>query len=360
MATATDMEYRYMGKTGIKLSVISIGAWVTFGNNVDDDLAYKCLKTAFDAGCNFFDNAEAYMNGKAEVVMGNSLQRLFKEEGVLRDQLVITTKIFFGTGLKLNGKGLSRKHIIEGLNASLKRMQLDYVDVVYAHRPDDYTPIEETVRAFNHVIDKGQAFYWGTSEWSADQIMQATSIAKQLGLIAPIVEQPQYNLLHRTRFEKEYSRLYSELGLGTTIWSPLASGLLSGKYTSQDPSTFPKGSRLADEGSYKWLRENLISGEGLNGLEEKSLEVILAKIDGLRPIAKKLDCTLAQLGIAWCAKNPNVTTVITGASKVEQVVENFAAIKLLPKLTDEVMAEIEAVIKNKPALLNRKDWRGSD
>jgi len=349
-----------MGRSGLKLSVISIGAWTTFGNNVDDELAYTCMKEAWKAGCNFFDNAEGYMNGKAESTMGIGIKRLISEEKVERDDLVISTKIFFGTGKKRNGIGLSRKHIVEGMNASLKRLQLDYVDIVFAHRPDDYTPIEETVRAFNHVIDKGQAFYWGTSEWSSDQIMEAHGIAKKLGLIGPIVEQPQYNILHRTRFEKEYSRLYSEIGIGTTTWSPLASGLLSGKYTSLDPSTFPPGTRLAAEGDLKWLRESLLSGSGLNGLEEKNLEVILQKVDGLRPIAKKLDCSLSQLAIAWCIKNKNVTTVITGASKVEQVTENFKALDVVPKLTDQVVQEIEDILKNKPEKLNRKDWRGTD
>jgi voltage-dependent potassium channel beta subunit len=259
---------------------------------------------------------------------------------------VISTKIFWG-GSGPNDQGLSRKHIIEGTNAALKRLQLDYVDLIFCHRPDINTPIEETVRAMNHVIDQGKAYYWGTSEWSAQQITEACRVAQQLHLIAPIMEQPQYSMLHRTRFEVEYAPLYRDFGYGTTIWSPLASGLLSGKY-SADPEKFPEGSRLALQDGSKWIREQLLSGQGMNGLEEKCFDTILKKVDGLRPIADKLGCTLAQLCLAWCVKNQNVSTVITGASRVSQVEENFKSLQVVPKLTGDVLEEIEKVLQNKP------------
>jgi len=334
-----EMEYRMLGNSGLEVSVLSFGAWITQGSQVDDDAAFECMKAAYDHGCNFFDNAEVYAAGKAEETMGRCIKRL----GVPRDELVISTKIFWG-GSKPNQTGLSRKHIIEGCNNALKRLQLDYVDLIFCHRPDLHTPIEETVRAMNFLIDQGKAFYWGTSEWSADQLMQADAIAKRLGMVGPLMEQPQYNMLHRTRVEKEYARLYKEIGLGTTIWSPLASGLLSGKYTSKE---FPPGSRLALEKT-GWLRDQLLSGKGANGLEEKDFDTILKKVDGLKPIAEKLGCTVPQLCIAWCAKNPNVSTVITGASRVSQVHENFASLSVIPKLTPQVIESIEAVLKNKP------------
>jgi len=246
----------------------------------------------------------------------------------------------------VNQRGLSRKHIIEGTQNAIKRLDLQYVDLVFAHRPDPDTPMEETVRAFNYLIDKGLAFYWGTIEWSADQIMEAHGIAQRLNLISPVMEQPQYSMLHRTRFEKEYSRLYKEIGLGTTIWSPLACGLLSGKY--KNVNDFPEDSRLGLKNESSWLRKELIGGKGMNGLEEQNVELILKKVDGLRPIAEKLGCTLAQMCLAWCIKNPNVSTVITGASRVSQVKENFESLSVVPKLTDSIMEEIENVLQNKP------------
>jgi len=253
----------------------------------------------------------------------------------------------------VNQKGLSRKHIIEGTQNAIKRLDLQYVDLVFAHRPDPDTPMEETVRAFNYLIDKGLAFYWGTSEWSADQILEADGIAKRLNLISPVMEQPQYSMLHRTRFEKEYSRLYKEIGLGTTIWSPLACGLLTGKY--KNVSEFPEDSRLGLKNDSSWLRKELLGGQGMNGLEEQNLEAILKKVDGLRPIAEKLGCSLAQMCLAWCIKNPNVTTVITGASRVSQVKENFESLSLVPKLTEPIMEEIEKVLKNKPTAV--RNWK---
>jgi len=339
--TNPKMEYRYLGKTGLRVSALSFGAWVTAGSQIDDEVFYQCTKAAIEAGCNFLDNAEVYADGEAEVSMGKVLKRLNLD----RSELVISTKIFWG-GKGVNQRGLSRKHIIEGLNKSLKRLDLEYVDLLFCHRPDNHTPIEEIVRAMNHVIDQGKTFYWGTSEWAADQLAEANAVADRLGLIGPVMEQPQYSMLHRTRVEREYSRLYSSThGLGTTIWSPLASGLLTGKYSSTDPSSFPAGSRLAantNSDKMSWLRNELLSGTGMNGLEERDLDVILKKVEGLKPIAAKLECTVAQLAIAWCLKNPNVSTVITGASSAQQVVENFKSLEVVPKLTPEVLEEIEA------------------
>jgi len=309
-----------------------------------DDEAYETMKIAWDNGCNYFDTAEVYNEGKAEVTMGKCIKRLALD----RSLLVISTKVFWG-GKGVNQTGLSRKHVIEGVTACLRRLQLEYVDVVFAHRPDPDTPMEETVRAFDWCINKGLAFYWGTSEWSADQIMEATHIAKTLGLIAPVVEQPQYSMLHRTQFELGYHRIFKELGYGTTIWSPLASGLLTGKYTS---GSFPKDSRL---GNVEWLRKQLMSGNGINGLEEKNLDVLLRKVESLQPIAKSLNCSLSQLAIAWCVMNRNVSTVILGASKTSQLVENFAAMAVVPKMTPEVMAQIDTVLQNKPAA--PRNWK---
>jgi len=272
--------------------------------------------------------------------MGRCIKRL----NLARSKLVISTKLFWG-GKDLNENGLSRKHIIEGMTESLKRLQLDYVDLVFCHRPDPTTPIEETVRAMDWLINQGKAFYWGTSEWSADQIIEAVQVAKSLKLIAPIMEQPQYSMLHRTRVEQEYSRLYKEIKLGTTIWSPLASGLLTGKYNDK---TFASDTRLGRDNQMKWLKAQLVNNEGINQLEEKNFDVILAKVDKLKPIAEKLGCTLSQLSIAWCVKNPHVSTVITGASKVEQLVENFKSLTFVPKLTPEILEEIEKALENKP------------
>jgi len=338
----SKMEYRYLGNSGLRVSVLSFGAWVNW-NTTTVDLAYESTKAALDAGCNFLDNAEVYCNGEAETCMGEVLKRL----NVPRSRLVISTKIFWG-GLDVNERGLSRKHIIEGTNASLKRLQLDYVDLLFCHRPDEHTPIEEVVRAMNFLIDHGKTFYWGTSEWRAEQIREAHHIALRLHMVGPLMEQPQYSMLHRTRVEKEYGKLYKEIGLGTTIWSPLASGLLTGKYSKDK---FPEGSRLAEgsfNGQTKFLRDGLLSGSGLNGLETTDLDKIFQIVEQLKPIATRLGCSLAQLGIAWCAKNPNVSTVITGASRVEQVHENFKALEVIPKLTPEVMAEIEKILANKP------------
>jgi len=325
------------------VSVLSYGAWVTFGNQRDEEVADECMKAAYDAGVNFFDNAEVYASGKAETVMGN----IIKKNGWKRSDLVISTKIFWG-GPGVNDTGLSRKHIIEGLDAALNRLQLDYVDLLFCHRPDLQTPIEETVRAMNHVINQGKVFYWGTSEWTAEQLLEAYAVSDRLGLIPPLMEQPQYSMLHRTRVEKEYANLYRDYGLGTTIWSPLASGLLTGKYTST--TELPPDSRLAAPNRMSSvLREQLQSGKGLNGLEETNFDTIVQKVNQLTPIAKELGCTLAQLAIAWCVKNPHVSTVITGASRASQVEENMKSLEVAQKLTDDYLKRIEEVLKNKPA-----------
>jgi len=357
VVSSRKMEYRFLGRSGLRVSVLSLGAWLTYGGTTDKDVAYECMKAAHEMGCNFYDNAEVYAGGNAETVMGHCLQRFFTELNVKRSDLVIATKVYWG-GKGPNDQGLSRKHITEGINASLKRLQLDYVDLYFCHRPDAQTPIEETVRAMNFVIDQGKALYWGTSEWSAEQIMEARTIAKRLNLIEPLMEQPQYSMLHRTRFEVEYAALFNDHGMGSTIWSPLASGLLTGKY-SLDLNNFPEGSRLAVSESNKWMRDQLTSGQGLNGLEEKDLETLLGKVDKLRPIAAKLGCSLAQLAVVWCLLNPHVSTVITGASRASQVVENFKSLEVLPKLTEEIRKEIEAVLNNKPTIKPPRVWRNN-
>ncbi len=320
------MKYRHLGKAGIKLSALSLGAWVTYGGQVGQEIAEKCMSAAYDAGVNFFDNAEAYASGNAEIVMGNVIKKLAWR----REDLVISTKIFWG-GKGPNDRGLSHKHIIEGVNNALRRLQMDYVDLVFCHRPDPETPIEETVRAMDVVIKQGKAFYWGTSEWSAGEILKADGIARQYGLTPPSMEQPQYNMFHRDIFEIEYDSIFKQLGYGTTIWSPLASGVLSGKYANG----IPADSRAALPG-FDWLQEHQITSERIE------------KVNHLSAIAADLGCTMSQLALAWCLMNPNVSTVITGASRPEQVVENMKAIDVEDKLTPEIMEKIELVLGNKP------------
>jgi voltage-dependent potassium channel beta subunit len=326
------MEYRHLGRSGLQVSALSLGGWVTWGEQVGEDIAYETMVEAWKHGVNFFDNAEAYAEGRSEIAMGKALKRA----GWKRSDVVLSTKIFWG-GDGVNDMGLSRKHIVEGLQASLARMQLDYVDLVFCHRPDKRTPIEETVRAMNFVIDQGWAFYWGTSEWSAQEIMEAHAIARREQLIPPLMEQPEYNMFARERFEKEYARLYTEVGLGTTIFSPLASGLLTGKYNAG----IPAGTRMTLPG-YEWLRERLEKEETKKNLE---------KVRQLMPVAAELGCSLAQLALAWCLKNPNVSTVITGASKVSQVTENMKALDVASKLTPAVLDRIEQILNNKPKLV---------
>ncbi len=320
------MNYRRLGKAGIKVSELSLGAWVTFGDQIGQDIAQRCMAVAFEHGVNFFDNAEAYANGNAEIVMGKAIKNL----GWRREDVIVSTKIFWG-GKGPNDTGLSAKHIHEGINNALRRLQMDYVDLVFCHRPDPNTPIEETVRIMDLVIKSGKALYWGTSEWSAAEIMRADGLARQYGLTPPTMEQPQYNMFERGRFEKEYAILYRELGYGTTIFSPLASGLLSGKYNNG----IPEGSRATLPG-YEWLHKYVLTPERIE------------KVKKLVPIAKELDCTMAQLALAWCLKNPNVSTVITGASRPEQVQENMKALLLVEKLSPEVIEKIEGILKNNP------------
>jgi len=324
------VEYRFLGTSGLKVSALSFGAWVTFGDQVGEDAAHACMKAAVDAGVNFFDNAEVYAQGRAEIVMGN----VIRKAGWKRSDLVISTKIFWG-GAGPNDVGLSRKHVIEGVNAALGRLQLDYVDLVFCHRPDFCTPLEETVRAMSHVVDSGKAFYWGTSEWTAEQIRAAWEIARREHLDPPAMEQPQYNMFNRERVEKEYLRLYEQIGLGTTTWSPLATGLLTGKYNDG----IPADSRLALE-NYAWLKDRLT---GRGDWEER-----IAQVRALGGLAGEVGVTLPQLALAWCLKNPHVSTVITGASRPEQVVENMKAIDVVEKLTPDVMERIEAILQNKP------------
>lgn len=330
------MEYRFLGKSGLKVSALSLGSWVTFNDQLNVDAAYNCMKAAYDAGVNFFDNAEAYAAGEAETIMG----KVLRKAGWKRSDLVISTKIFWG-GEGPNDKGLSRKHIIEGTDAALKRLDMDYVDLIFCHRPDVDTPIEETVWAMNHVLNQGKALYWGTSEWSAAQIRQAYDFARSQNLIPPTMEQPQYNMLHREKVEMEYADLYDGIGLGTTIWSPLASGILTGKYNDG----IPDGSRMSLP-NYKWLLPELQSEAGRQKVEKVKLLV---------PIAAELDCTLAQLAIAWCLTNDDVSTVITGASNPEQVTENMKALDVAEKLTPELQESIEKILTNKPE--SEKNWR---
>jgi voltage-dependent potassium channel beta subunit len=286
------------------------------------------MSKAFELGVNFFDNAEAYASGNAEIVMGNVIRKL----GWKRSDMVISSKVFWG-GDGPNDEGLSRKHIYEACRKSLKRLQLDYLDLFFCHRPDPNTPIEETVRAMDDLVHQGFVLYWGTSEWSAAEIMRAHAIARELGMTPPQMEQPEYHMLHRNRVEKEYLPLYREIGLGTTTWSPLASGLLTGKYNKG----IPPGTRAALEG-YGWLREEVITPQNI------------AKVEALEPIAKELGCTMAQLALAWARKNDNVSTVITGATKPEQVKENMGSLDYVSALTGDVMKRVEEVLKNKPDL----------
>ncbi len=328
------MEFRNLGKSGLVISALSYGAWVTFGDQIGEDAAYDLMKAAYDAGVNYFDNAESYGGGQAEIIMGNVIRRA----GWKRQELVLSTKIFWGNRFirGVNSKGLSRKHILEGADAALERLQTDYVDLVFCHRPDIHVPIEETVRAMNHLIAQGKALYWGTSEWSAQQIQEAYGIARREHLIPPTMEQPQYNMFHRERVELEYAPLYREFGLGTTVWSPLASGLLTGKYNNG----IPKGTRL-DLPGYEWLRDRLEGEEGRLNIE---------KVKRLVVIANDLGCSMPQLALAWCLKNPHVSSVITGASKPGQVTENMTAIDIAPQLTDDVMDRIEEILNNAPGL----------
>ena len=320
-----DMTYRKLGPAGLKVSVLSFGSWVTFKAQVDKDSAAEMLQTARAAGVNFFDNAEAYAGGESEQIMGDAIRDL----GWERWSYVVSTKLYWGIHDDVNMKNtLNRKYLLSAIDGSLERLGLDFVDLLFCHRPDPETSIEETVRAMSDIVSAGKALYWGTSEWSADEIRAAWGVADRLGLHKPVMEQPQYNLLERTRVEREYKRLYADIGLGLTTWSPLASGLLTGKYADG----IPADSRAGLQG-YDWLKDR-VSDPDAN-----------AKVKRLKEVADELDCSLSQLAIAWCAANPNVSTVILGASRLSQLQENLGALDVLDGLDDEVLARIKKVMK---------------
>ncbi len=324
------MEYRRLGKSGLQLSALSLGSWLTFGKQIENNIADELMSVAYEHGINFFDNAEIYARGRAEIVMGNIL----KQKNWDRSSFVVSSKLFFGLNgdnSKPNERGLSKKHIIDGCHASMKRLQVEYIDLLYCHRPDKNTPIEETVWAMNSLIQQGKILYWGTSEWSASEIMEAMWAAEKNHLIGPTMEQPQYNMIVREKMEKEYLHLFKHHGLGTTIWSPLASGILTGKYSGSQPTD----TRLNIEGM-DWLKSRLLVEENLK------------KVDQTKIIADELSTTLPLLGIAWCLKNSNVSSVILGASKVTQLKENLSAINILSKLTPEVMEKIDLIWETKP------------
>jgi voltage-dependent potassium channel beta subunit len=318
------MEYRRLGASGIKVSELSFGSWVTFGKQIDLSMVMECIKTAYDAGINFFDNAEAYALGESETLMGQA----FKELGFRRSSYLVSSKFFWGLHQGPNEKNtLNRKYLLEAIDGSLKRLQLDHLDLIFCHRPDPQTPIEETVWAMHDIVSSGKALYWGTSEWSAKEIREAFAVAEKYRLRKPVMEQPEYNLFHRRRVEVEYAPLFSEFGLGTTIWSPLASGVLTGKYLKGMPS----GSRLSLKGM-EWLKDKFASPQ------------IESATRALQEIALKLECSLAQLALAWCLKNKNVSTVITGATAVGQLQENLEATKIVAKLDSLAMSEIERIL----------------
>ncbi|KAF2125895.1 voltage-gated potassium channel subunit beta-1 channel subunit beta-1 [Dothidotthia symphoricarpi CBS 119687] len=332
----TGMQYRRLGNSGLHVSALGLGGWLTFGGHVENEQTFTCMNRAYTSGITFFDTAESYSGGQSEIIMGQAIKKF----GWKRSDIVISTKLNYGAAngdVLVNNHGLSRKHIIEGLRASLNRLDLEYVDIVYAHRPDRLTPMEETVRAFNYVIEqRGWALYWGTSEWAADEIAEACGVAKQLGLVGPVVEQPQYNLLAREKVEGEFQRLYSRFGIGLTVFSPLKFGVLSGKY-DDSPEAPPVGSRFSNK------NDRFVDGmrEAYGNEEWRGM---IGKARKLKPIADRLGISQAQLSLAWCLKNPNVSSVITGASRPEQIVENCAALQALDKLTPEVMKEIDEIV----------------
>lgn len=326
------MEYKRLGKSGLQVSRLSLGSWLTFGKQIKDNTAETLMKTAYDAGVNFFDNAEIYSRGESEIVMGKVLKKMKWE----RDSYIVSSKVFFGRqGLvdsKPTQKGLHRKHIVEACEQALHRLQVDYLDLFFCHRPDKETPIEETVWTMHNLIQQGKILYWGTSEWSAQEIMEAHMVAKQYNLIGPTMEQPQYNMLHRHKVEVEFSQIYKTVGLGTTIWSPLGSGILTGKYNDGDV----KNTRLHMEG-LDWLKDRVLVKENIK------------KVKKLTNLAGDLGCSMPQLALAWCMKNDNVSTVILGASKTTQLKENLKSIDVVDKLDDKVMEKIEKILKNAPA-----------
>jgi voltage-dependent potassium channel beta subunit len=326
------MEYRRMGKTGLQLSVLSFGSWVTFHKQIEDTMADELMGIAYDNGINFFDNAEVYALGESEKMMG----RVLKKKAWDRTSYIVSSKAFFGwrgKENKPNQTGLSRKHLVEACNEALQRMQLDYLDLYFCHRPDKTVPVEEVVWTMNILIQQGKILYWGTSEWTGVEIMEAHRVAHQYGLIGPAVEQPQYNLFEREKLEKDYLQVFKNVGLGTTIWSPLASGLLTGKYNNG----IPGDSRLGLEG-FDWLKDRWIA-------EEK-----ISKVKKLAELATRMGVTVAALSIGWCIKNPNVTTAILGATRKEQLLDNLKALDAAEKITPEILSEIETIMQTKPAL----------
>ncbi|CAE6454803.1 unnamed protein product [Rhizoctonia solani] len=349
-----DMQFRKLGNAGLRVPVFSLGGWLTFGGTVKGDPVKEIVKLAFDHGINMIDLAESYSKGESErevfvnsnwldtpaLIYDSDSGRVLEELGIRRSDLIISSKIFFGQANRKgpNDKGLSRKHVIEGMKEILERLRIDYVDIIFAHRPDPTVPMEEVVRAFNHLIDTGKAFYWGTSEWSARQVEEAYHVAAKLKLIAPIAEQVQYNCLHRQRFESEYQYLYDQYGYGTTIWSPLANGLLTGKYNNG----IPEGSRFATNANFfKTKIEGLSNEEGLKNLD---------KVKELTKFAEtELGCSVTILALAWAASHPNASTVILGASSPEQLLENLKALKMLNKFTPEVREKINKILNNTPA-----------
>jgi voltage-dependent potassium channel beta subunit len=324
------MEYRHLGKSGVQVSALSLGSWLTFGKQIGDTTAEELMIVAYENGINFFDNAEIYARGKSELVMGDILRKTNWD----RTSYLVSSKVFFGLGdAKPNQRGLSRKHIVEGCHGALKRLQVDYIDLFFCHRPDKSTPMEEIVWTMHNLIQQGKILYWGTSEWNASEIMEAHLVAKQHHLIGPAMEQPEYNMFQRRKMEDDYLHLFKHHGLGTTIWSPLASGLLSGKYNNG----FPDDTRLGMEG-LDWLKNRV--------LREERLEQVRA----ISKVADDVGVSMAKLALAWCLKNPNVSTVILGASKVAQLKENLTAFDVIPLLTEEVMGRLEDILVNKPVL----------
>ncbi|MFN2450943.1 MAG: potassium channel beta subunit family protein [Candidatus Dormibacteria bacterium] len=319
------MEYRRLGSAGVKVSALSFGSWVTFGNQLERERATECMRVAYDAGVNFFDNAEVYAGGEAERLMGQAIADL----GWERHTYLLSTKLFWGIDASVNTKNtLNRKYLMHAIDRSLERLGHDFVDLLFCHRPDPDTPLEETVRAMSDIVSAGKALYWGTSEWGASEIREAWAIADRHHLHRPVMEQPEYSLLARDRVETEYAPLYDEIGLGLTTWSPLASGILTGKYLDG----VPEQSRLSVPG-YAWLQEEALAPANN------------AKVRRLKTIADRLEAPLAQLALAWCVRNPHVSTVITGASRPEQVTQNMAALELVPALTPELLEEIDAAVR---------------
>lgn len=323
------MEYRRLGKSGLKVSALSFGSWLTFGKQIGNPTAEKLMAYAYDNGVNFFDNAEIYAQGKSEIVMGRILKKMKWD----RTSFVVSSKAFFGDHRKgPNQTGLSRKHLVEACNSALKRLQVDYLDLYYCHRPDKETPMDEVVWTMNQLIQQGKILYWGTSEWSAQEIMEAHMVAKEYRLIGPTMEQPQYNMFERQKLEVDYLQIFKNIGMGTTTWSPLASGILTDKYLRK---SFPKGTRLGMDG-LEWLKEKTLSDERI------------PKIYALNEFAKELGISLPRLAIAWVLSNPNVSTVILGASKVSQLKENMKALDDVALLTNDVIEKIEKILDNKP------------